>query len=236
MNLKAIAMAVTLSAPVLCARALDSLPPEAQERIHKLNELRALAHEFKEQVVKAPDDRKLHRKLLETGLQQYELTYTRARYPEKVRNDILELKVVIDDMLQLQRTVADIGGADGIDEKELMKRLKSAKVPYAHRRAAPLIDPWGTPYRFFIFPGNGQYKIVSAGRGKKFDSRDFGIQEKELMNGPAQRVNPNLDADIVFIDGKNFTRLPEYPKNAQTFLWTLCEPADELHSDRFECW
>jgi len=236
MNWKSLALAICLAA-LACSRG-NSLPPlsaEAQQRLDRLNSLRTQAHQLKEEVVKKPNDRNLYRKLMAVGMEQYEFIYTRSEYPEAVRRDILDLKMVMEDMYTLQKTIADIGGASGLDGASLVKRLQGKKVPYAHKRSVPLVDPWGTPYRFFVF-SNGQYKIVSAGRAKKFDPADLGITEAELTGIQHQRTNASLDDDIVFIDGRNFTRIPSYPKNAQAFLGTLCEPADELHPERMECW
>lgn len=164
----------------VCATSMAQDSP--QEALQKMEALQSHIAELHSQVVKAPNDRKLFRTLLEAGLQYYELIYTRSRFPDGVREDILDLKLVMNDMYSIQRAVAEMGAPVGIDGKELTRRLRSRKVPYGHRRSVPLVDPWGTPYRFFVYPENGQYKIVSAGRGKKFDPSDLGISQQELMH------------------------------------------------------
>jgi hypothetical protein len=204
-----------------------------QERLAKLRASQERIAKLQEEVEKAPDDRKAYRILLDAGLDQYELIHTRARYPDEVRENILDLKLVMEDMYTLQETINESGSPRGLDEKELLKRLKGKKVPQARRRSVPLIDPWGTPYRFFIYPGNGQYKIVSAGSDKKFDPENLRIIEDELKWAPEQRFS-TLNDDIVFIDGRNFTRIYDYPKEAQTFLYTRCEPSDEIR--KVQCW
>ena len=119
----------------------------------------------------------------------------------------------------------------GIDGNELANRLKAIKVRQSHSRSVLLIDPWGTPYRFFVHAETGRFKIVFAGRGKKFESAEFGITEKEFSQAPERR-NASLDDNIVFIDGRNFTRIFDYPQEAQTFLYTPCEPADKVRHFR----
>jgi len=57
-----------------------------------------------------------------------------------------------------------------------------------------------TPYRFFVHPESGRFKIVSAGRGKRFDPADLSISEKEFAQAPVQ-LNSTMDDDLVFIDG-----------------------------------
>ena len=176
--------------------------------------------ELHPQVVASPDDRPILRTLLETGLQYYELISTRSRFPDSVRRDLLDLKVAMQDMYAIQRAVSEIRRPGRIDGAELAARLKSAKVPFSHRRSVPVVDPWGTPYRFFVHPESGRFKIVSAGRGKKFDPADLTISEKEFAQAPVQR-NSTMDDDLVFIDGRNFTRIFDYPKEAESFLYIL---------------
>jgi hypothetical protein len=232
MNLTALRWAVGLVG-LLCLSATDQESPT--EKLQKLQALRARAAALQDQVVKAPEDRKLYRTLLEAGLQQYELIYAPGRFPEDLRDSILDLKLVMEDMYSIQQAVSETGLPVRIDGNELASRLRTTKVPLGHRRAVPLIDPWGTPYRFFVYPANGQYKIVSAGSGKRFDPADLGISEQELRQAPEKR-NATLSDDIVFIDGRNFTRIFNYPMEAQTFLYTRCEPADELQPERVRCW
>ena len=228
---------VTSAVAVLGAMMLTSAS-FAQEslkvRLDRMAALQGQIAELQTQVVSAPDDRKIFRTLLDAGLQYYELLGKRSKFPDAVRDEILDLMLVMNDMYSIQRTVAEMGPPIGIDGDELALRLASKKVPLAHRRLVPLVDPWGTPYRFFV-NRNGQFKIVCAGRGKKFDAADLGISDIELMLGPEIR-NASLDDDIVFIDGRNFTRIFDYPKEAQAFLYTLCEPADELRPERLRCW
>src|SRR5262245_29871575 len=138
-----------------------------QERLRKFKESQARIAELQRRVVAAPDDRKLYRSLLEAGLQQYELI-AQSGFPDDVRENILDLKLVMEDMYTLQETIREIGSPSRTDGSDLVNRLKAGKVPPAHRRSVPLIDPWGTPYRFFVYSANGQYKIVSAGSDKKF--------------------------------------------------------------------
>src|SRR5688572_2905331 len=174
------------------------------------------------------------RTLLEAGLQYYELGI-RSRFPDTVRSEILELKIAMQDMYSIQRAVSELGRPTGIDEDQLVSRLKSIKLPQSYKRSVPLVDPWGTPYRIFVNSETGSFKIVSAGRDKKFDTVEFAFSEKDLDSRQApERRNASLDDDIVFIDGRNFTRIFDYPKEAQTFLYTPCEPADEVRP--FRCW
>lgn len=226
---KATAAVFLTTALLLPAVAQESL----QERLAKLRASRERIAKLQEEVERAPDDRKAYRILLEAGLDQYEFIDTRARFPDDVRENILDLKLVMEDMYTLQDTINESGMPRGLDEEELLKRLKAKKVPQARRRSVPLIDPWGTPYRFFIYPGNGQYKIVSAGSDKKFDPENLRITEDELNWAPPQRF-ATLNDDIVFIDGRNFTHIYDYPMEAQTFLYTRCEPSDEIR--KMQCW
>ena len=228
-NTKAAAAVFLTTALLWPSVAQESL----QERLAKYRASQERIAKLQEEVEKAPDDRKAYRILLEAGLDQYEFIYTRARFPDDVRENILDLKLVMEDMYTLQDTINESGMPRGLDEKKLLKRLKAKKVPQARRRSVPLIDPWGTPYRFFIYPGNGQYKIVSAGSDKKFDPENLRITEDELRWAPEQRFS-TLNDDIVFICGRNFTRIYDYPKDAQTFLYTRCEPSDEIRKMR--CW
>jgi hypothetical protein len=218
---------------LLCLSATDQEP--LKEKLQTLQALQARAAELQDQVVEAPEDRALYRTLLEAGLQQYELIHARGRFPEDRRESILDLKLVMEDMYSIQQAVSETGLPVQIDGNELASRLRTTKVPPGHRRSVPLIDPWGTPYRFFVYPANGQYKIVSAGRGKRFDPADLGISEQELRQAPEKR-NATMSDDIVFIDGRNFTRMFDYPMEAQTFLYTRCEPADEPQPERVRCW
>jgi hypothetical protein len=203
-----------------------------QERLAKYMASLERIAKLQEEVEKAPDDRDAYRVLLGAGLDQYELIWG-TRFPDDVRENILILKLVMEDMYTLQETINESGMPRGLDEKELLKRLKAKKVPPARRRSVPLIDPWGTPYRFFIYPRNGQYKIVSAGSDKKFDPENLEITEGELKQAPEKRF-PTLIDDIVFIEGRNFTRIYDYPKEARTFLYTRCSPSDETRKIR--CW
>ena len=229
MNLRTLHCGVGLVG-LLCLSATDQ--ESLEERLQKYQALQARVSELQDKVVKAPEDRKLYRTLLEAGL---ELINGRGRFPEGLRENILDLKLVMEDMYSIQDAVSEMGRPVGIDGRELARRLRTKKVPRAHRRSVPLIDPWGTPYRFFVYPENGQYKIVSAGSGKRFDPGDLGISEQELREAPVER-NATLSDDIVFIDGRNFTRIFDYPMEAQTFLYTRCEPADELQPERVRCW
>ncbi|MBI3550943.1 MAG: hypothetical protein HY077_00370 [Elusimicrobia bacterium] len=205
----------------------------AQERLAKFKASQGQIAQLQEKVEKAPDDQKAYRALLEAGLDQYELIYAREHYPADIRENILKLKVVMEDMYTLQESINESGMPVGVTVPDLLQRLKAQKVRYARRRSVPLIDPWGTPYRFFIFPENGQYKIVSAGSDKKFDPENLRITEDELRQAPEKRSSKMSD-DIVFIDGRNFTKIYDYPKKAQTFLYTRCRPADEVRKVR--CW
>jgi hypothetical protein len=218
------AILVLASAPLMAQESLE-------ERIQRMTAFQTQLAELHSWVVAAPDDRTHLRTLLEAGLQYYELI-TRSTFSDSVRKDIVDLKIVMQDMQSIQRTVTAMGIRTGTDGADLARRLKSLKVPLSLRRSVPLVDPWGTPYRFFVHR-NGQFKIVSAGRGKTFDPSDLGISERELAQAPV-RLNPTMDDDIVFIDGRNFTRILDYPKEAETFLYTSCEPADALRLIR--CW
>src|SRR6058998_1857639 len=163
---------VILATSALVLASASSAQESLKERLQRMTALQSRITELQAQVVSAPDDRKLFRTLLEAGLQYYELLGNNARFPDPVRGEILDLKIVMNDMYSIQRAVAEMGAPIGIDGDELARRLKSRKVPLAHRRSVPLVDPWGTPYRFFVHASNGQFKIVCAGRDKKFDAAD----------------------------------------------------------------
>ena len=226
---------VTLAAGVLAvvlsgqSRAQET----PQERLQLLTALQTRIAALQAQVEKSPDDRTLFKTFLEAGLQHYELL-SRFRFSEPVRTEILELKIAMQDMYSIQRAVGELRSPTGIDEVQLTNLLKSRKMPQSFKRSVPLVDPWGTPYRFFVQPETGQFKIVSAGRGKKFDTLEFGISDVNYRVETPERRNQSLDDNIVFIDGRNFTRIFDYPKEAQSFLYTPCEPADEVRPIR--CW
>jgi len=230
MSIRTVAAALLLLDLVAGVSVAEDSP---QERLRKFKESQARIAELQQRVVAAPDDRKLYRRLLEAGLQQYELI-TQSRFPDDVRENILDLKLVMEDMYSLQETIREIGSPSRTDGADLVNRLAAKKVPSAHRRSVPLIDPWGTSYRFFV-SANGQYKIVSAGSDRKFDPSNLGISAEELRQAPEKR-SVKLSDDIVFIDGRNFTSIYDYPKTAQTFLYTRCRPADELQPERYRCW
>jgi hypothetical protein len=217
----------------------NEIAKPTNEKFVKRVELETRIAKLQREVVEAPDDRMRYWDLLEAGLQDYELVYTQSRFPERVRNDILNLKLVMEDMYSLQYTIAEMEITQGIDGEELINRLKTRKIPPAHRRSVPLMDPWGTPYRLLVYPGNRwgfRYKIVSAGSDKKFDPANLGLSEQEIMKPLPEKRSLELSDDIVFIDGENFTQIFDYPKNAQTFLYTRCEPADEQQPERVRCW
>lgn len=224
-----IALSLYLALP---GQAADS----PSERMAKYKLIQAKVAERYNQVVAAPDDRKTYRALLDAGLEQYELTYTRFRFPDETRENILNLKLVLEDMYTLKDTITEKSLPIGLSEKALVNQLKNKKVPRAYRRSAPLVDPWGTPYRFFIFPENGQFKIVSAGSDRKFDKANLSLTAEELRKHPPEVRNPTLADDIVFVDGRNMAKLFDYPERAQAFLYTRCEPADEKDPSHSRCW
>jgi hypothetical protein len=196
--------------------------------------------EVQRRVVQAPNDRSLYAHFLELELRVYE-SYRSPRslhFEGTVRGDILKLKIVMEDMFSLQDTIRELEIPDRTQEQELIRRLKSAKVPPAHRRLAPLIDPWGTPYRFVIYQGTGWgpvYKIISAGTDKKFDSANLNLSDAEIRRQDEAKRSRELSDDIVFLDGHNFTRIFDYPADAEAFLYTRCDPADWEFPDRVRC-
>lgn len=124
-----------------------------------------------------------------------------------------------------------------MDAARLVSRLESSKVPLGNRRSVPLVDPWGTPYRLVVDGDLARYKIVCAGSDRKFDDQNLLISNDDLDSRFYEpHKNSSLADDIVFFDGKNFTKILAYPPNAQTFLGTRCEPADEPELGRVRCW
>jgi hypothetical protein len=207
-----------------------------QDRLARVKELQARIAQRERAVVRAPDDRKAYRALLVAGLELYDHLYPGPRFPEDMRDHIVNLKLVMEDMYTLQQTINDMGSPLGFDGRELANRLQSRKVPPAHRRAVPLVDPWGTAYRFYVYPGNGAYKIVSAGSDRAFDPANLGLSAQEATTQMPEKRAATLSGDIVFIAGRNFTNIFDYPERAQTFLYTRCQPADEPESERVRCW
>ena len=205
-----------------------------EEAVRKMFEKRAEIERLQAKVVEAPDDKARYRALLEAGLSDYEGYYARAKFPADIHENILLLKFVMEDMHSIQAAIAEMGSPTE-DGKILLKKLRTKKVPWAHRRAVPLIDPWGTPYRLFVLKESGQFKIVSAGSDKKFESDNLSITTEELRDHTPKK-STSLATDIVFVDGSNFTRIYDYPERAQTFLYTRCTPADELKPERTRCW
>lgn len=205
-----------------------------EERLKQLFEERNAIVEHQKKVVAAPDDRSVYLDLLKVGMKYYEIG-TREKLSKEDWKLILDLKLVMEDMYSIQDSIAKIWPIEGMTEKELVQKLKRMKVPNGNRRSVPLNDPWGTPYRFFIYSENGQYKIISAGSDRKFEKKNFGIAASELNKHDVVRTK-TLAEDTVFIMGRNFTQIWDYPKRAQTFLYTRCEPADELEPERMRCW
>jgi len=228
-------MSVTITVAIVSVivATQSSAQDSIQERLQLATSLQSRIADLQTQVEKTPDDRALFKTFLEVGLQYYELTI-RFKFSEPVRSEILELKIAMQDMYSIQHAVAELRRPTGTDEDQLKNLLKSRKMPQSFKRSVPLVDPWGTPYRIFVQPETGQFKIVSAGRSKKFDTREFGIADVNYLIRSVERRNSSLNDNIVFIDGANFTRIFDYPKEAQTFLYTLCEPADEVRPTR--CW
>ncbi|HYS53293.1 MAG TPA: hypothetical protein VER58_05965 [Thermoanaerobaculia bacterium] len=60
-----------------------------------------------------------------------------------------------------------------------------------------LIDAWGTPIRYELSKDARSYRLVSAGEDRKFDSRKWGIPDRDLAD---------FAEDLVFENGK-FVRM-----------------------------
>ncbi len=237
MSHKTAGMAVGLvSFLCLVTTAKESQP----QGLTTLDDFQRIA-QLQREVVRAPDDVKAYRALLEAGL----ALFKRPGYsiPDDMRESVLKLKLVMEDMFSLRDTIEDMGppwpAVLGTDTAQLVNRLKSRRVPPAYRRSVPSMDPWGTRYRLFVNADTGTYKIVCAGSDRRFEAANLGItaQDRDQVVGrqPVQRSS-TLKDDIVFISGKNFTRIFDYPEDAQTFLYIRCQPADELEPERVRCW
>lgn len=193
--------------------------------------------QLQRRVVSAPNDRTAYRELLEAGLALFNAPgYS---IPNEAREGIIDLKLVMEDIFTLEQTISDMGppwpATLNLDAKQLVDRLKSRKVAPAYRRVTPLMDPWGTPYRFLVDSANGVYKVVSAGSDRAFDSPNLKWSAREQESFTSVRTR-SLGDDIVFISGKNFTRIVDYPEDAQTFLYTRCQPADYPEPEHVRCW
>jgi hypothetical protein len=211
--------------------------PQQSRVVAEAQQAQARIAQLQREVVSAPNSRTAYRKLLEAGLALFDSPgYS---IPSDAREDIIDLKLVMEDMFTLQQTISDMGppwpAALGLDANQLVDRLRSRTVAPAHRRVTPLMDPWGTPYRFLVDSATGVYKVVSAGSDRVFDSTNLQWAAQEQESWAPVRTHSMSD-DIVFIDGKNFARIYDYPKDAQTFLYTRCQPADELEPERVRCW
>jgi hypothetical protein len=104
---------------MILATAASMAQDSPQDRLQRMTALQSRIADLHAQVVKAPDDRQIFRTLLETGLQYYELIDTGSRFPDSLRNEILDLKIAMQDMYSIQRAVAEIGRPIGIDGNEV---------------------------------------------------------------------------------------------------------------------
>lgn len=73
-------------------------------------------------------------------------------------------------------------------------------------RSPPLVDGWGTEYRYFVSQDGSSYRLASAGSDRKFSPATLGIPA-----GESATENRDLAADIVYQNGE-FLR---YPKGIQ---------------------
>jgi hypothetical protein len=218
------------------SNAQPPLTPEMQRLIdeaHRILDLQRL-------VENSPDDRVLYKQLLRAGFDSLQNDRAARSIPEDSREDILTLKLVMEDMMSIQAAIADMNppwwAQPGIDAARLVSRLESSKVPLGYRRSVPLVDPWGTPYRLVVDAELARYKIVCAGSDGTFEDTNLVMSGEDLdPHFHEPHKNSSLADDIVFFEGHNFTRILDYP-DAQTFLSIRCEPADEPELGRVRCW
>jgi hypothetical protein len=89
---------VTVAVPatiLLILISAGSSPQESiYERLQAATVLQSRIADLHAQVVSSPDDRNILTALLEAGLQYYELGI-RSRFPDTLRNEILELKIAV---------------------------------------------------------------------------------------------------------------------------------------------
>jgi hypothetical protein len=82
-----------------------------------------------------------------------------------------------------------------------------------------------------------RYKIVCAGSDGTFEDSNLVMSGEDLdPHFHEPHKSSSLADDIVYFEGQNFTRILDYPPDAQTFLYTRCEPADEPELGRVRCW
>jgi hypothetical protein len=179
--------------------------------------------------------------LLRAGFDSLQSDLGARSIPENSREDILTLKLVMEDMQSIQAAISDINPPwwtqRGMDAARLVSRLESSKVPLGYRRSVPLVDPWGTPYRLVVDTELARYKIVCAGSDGTFEDGNLVMSGEDLNpHFHEPHKNSSLADDIVYFEGNNFRRILDYPSNAQTFLNIRCEPADEPEPGRVRCW
>src|SRR5262245_58735262 len=119
---------------LVIAFATSMAQDSTEERRQSMMTLQTRIADLQARVVSAPDDRNILRALLETGFQYYELIDARFRFPDYLRNEIVELKITMQDMYSIQRVVAEMG-RPMIDGNALANRLKLIKVPQSGRRS-----------------------------------------------------------------------------------------------------
>jgi len=238
MQHRTLAAAVVMVGWLVFVRAEGASQNRVAEALQALLAAKARIALLQREVVDAPNDPVAYRKLLEAGLALFDTPgYS---IPNDARDTVVDLKLVMEDMFTIQQTISDMGppwpATLGLDEKQLVARLQSRKVAPAFRRVSPLTDPWGTPYRFLVDPETGVYKMVAAGSDRMFEAANLTWTAQDREDRFTTVRTRSLSDDIVFVQGKNFTRIYDYPQSAQTFLYTRCQPADELEPERVRCW
>src|SRR6476619_4437458 len=220
-----LAKLATICLLLLVVQATSNAQPPLRPEIQRLIELQRLETQrildLQRRVENSPDDQVLYKQLLRAGLD----TFQAPNYsiPDDAREDILTLKLVMEDMWSIDAAIADFNPPwwmqPGIDAARLVSRLESSKVPFGDRRSVPLVDPWGTPYRFVVESDVWRYKIVSAGSDRIFEDGNLVMSADDLdLRFHEPHKNLSLADDIVYTD-RTFTRILTYPPDAQTFLY-----------------
>lgn len=217
---------ILFSIPRLVLASGDTSTISSQDLINFKKEYDYL-HNLHKRVVEFPENRVFYRNLLETLLELHGQGDPHAQYSISTRQDILLLKEVMEDIGSIKESIREIESLIELNDTQIERTLLKSKVPPAYRRSVPMSDPWGTPYRVIINPKDGRYKIVSAGSDKKFESVNLAPPPLKY-NYIKEERSSKMENDIVYVDGSNFTKIFDYPKSAQTYLYTPCHPADEI--------
>ncbi|HEX7765759.1 MAG TPA: hypothetical protein VF443_03540 [Nitrospira sp.] len=121
-----------LLALLTTAHAQAPLTPEMQRRmeLYRIEVQRIL--DLQRLVENSPDDRVVYKQLLRAGLDEISQDPSWSM-PDDTREDILTLKLVMEDMESIQAAISDINppwwAQPGIDAARLVSRLESTKVP-----------------------------------------------------------------------------------------------------------